>query len=327
MKKKIGLLGLGHLGKIHLRLLKEIPEWDLVGIYDIDTKLAKRVGEEFQVKVYENLNELIAAVDAIDIVTPTLSHFDLAMLAMQAGKHVFIEKPITHLLEDAKTLMELAKEKQLVAQVGHVERFNPAFLAIENRHLDPKFIEVHRLAKWNPRGTDVSVVLDLMIHDLDIVLSIVKSPIKQVQASGTAVISDSIDICNARIEFENGCVANITTSRVSFQNMRKIRFFQPNSYFSLDLLEKKTEIIHLHPANTLIQEGQIAFDFDTGKETKQMTLEIPAIPSVNAIKQELEEFAAAIIKGEPVRVSFEDGYKALEAAYRVVDRMNQSFSV
>lgn len=322
MKKKIALFGLGHLGKIHLKILKGLPQWEVVGVYDLNPETTAKVAETFGVKPFDDLATLLEQTEAVDIVTPTLSHFELAKLALEKGKHVFIEKPITHTLGEARLLIELAKKQQLVGQVGHVERFNPALLAIENRELQPMFIEVHRLAQWNPRGTDVSVVLDLMIHDLDVILSIVKSPIMKVEANGIAVISETPDICNARIAFANGCVANVTTSRISMKNMRKIRFFQKDNYFSLDFLEKKAEIIRIAATEEENGAGKMVFDFDTGKETKKLALELPEAKAVNAIQMELEEFHASISEGKPVRVSFQAGYEALGAAYLVLENMN-----
>ena len=319
---KIGLIGTGHLGKIHLRLLKELAEWELVGFYDTNAEVAAKISAEYGVKAFASLSELLAEVDAVDIVTPTLSHFELAKASLTAGKHVFLEKPITHTIEEAETLVKLAQAKGLVGQVGHVERFNPAFLALQGKEMNPMFIEGHRLAMWNPRGTDVSVVLDLMIHDLDILLSVVKSPIKEVRANGVAVLAESPDIANVRIAFENGCVANLTASRISMKNMRKIRFFQKNTYISVDFLEKKTDIIRLAATGEESIEGkQQIFNFDTGNGMKQMVMEMPEIEAVNSIKMELAEFAASIADNAPVRVSFHAGCEALKAAYLIIEKM------
>ena len=235
----IGLIGTGHLGKIHLRILKEMPTCKLVGFYDANPEVAAKIAVEYGIKAFDSLQALLGEVAAVDIVTPTLAHFELAKMALEAGKHVFLEKPITHTLQEAETLVELAKEKNLVGQVGHVERFNPAFLALQGREMNPMFIEGHRLALWNPRGTDVSVVLDLMIHDLDILLSVVKSPIKAVHANGIAVLAESPDIANVRLEFENGCVANLTASRISMKNMRRLRFFQKKYLYCCGLFGEK----------------------------------------------------------------------------------------
>ncbi|MEL6652587.1 MAG: Gfo/Idh/MocA family oxidoreductase [Bacteroidota bacterium] len=322
--RKIGLFGVGHLGKIHLRLLKEIDNWDLLGFYDHDPKVAEAVSEQFDVPAFESVEALIAAVDAVDIVTPTLSHFRLAERAIEAGKHVFIEKPLSHTLEEGKALLEMqAANPDLIIQVGHVERFNPAFLSVSDREIQPRFIEGHRLAPYNPRGTDVSVVLDLMIHDLDIVLSLVRSPIKEISASGVSVISDTPDIANARIVFQNGCVANLTASRISIKQMRRLRFFQKNNYLAVDFLKKESEVFRLEEAlDQEAIESQTALPLDTGKETKYLVFERPESRGVNAIKMELEEFAASIMEGASIRVSLQDGYNALEAAHMILERIN-----
>ncbi|HAB28202.1 MAG TPA: oxidoreductase, partial [Xanthomarina gelatinilytica] len=236
---KAGVLGAGHLGKIHLRLLNQSEKYDLVGFYDSDEANAKKIEAEFGYKYFNSIDNLIDAVDMVDIVTPTLSHYECAKKAIAKGKHIFIEKPITNTVEEAEHIRELLAQHNIRGQVGHVERFNPAYLAVKDQIVNPMFIETHRLAEFNPRGTDVPVVLDLMIHDIDIILSVVKSKVKNVYASGVSVISDTPDIANARLEFENGCVANLTASRISLKNMRKSRFFQKDAYISVDFLEKK----------------------------------------------------------------------------------------
>ncbi len=253
---KVGVLGAGHLGKIHLRLLNESKKYNLVGFFDPDEINGKKVAEEFGYTYFENMNQLIDSVDVIDIVTPTLSHFECAKKAIEKGKHVFLEKPITNTLVEAEELLNLEKKHKIKGQVGHVERFNPAFTAVKHGIKNPMFIESHRLAEFNPRGTDVPVVLDLMIHDIDAILSVVDSPVKQINASGVSVISKSPDIANARIEFENGCVANLTASRISLKNMRKSRFFQKDAYISVDFLEKKVEVVKMKDA------PEIVGDFD-----------------------------------------------------------------
>ena len=245
---KAGVLGAGHLGKIHLRLLKQSEKFELVGFYDADQENGKKVEAEFGYKYFETIEQLIDAVDVVDIVTPTLSHFDCARQAIKKGKHIFIEKPITNTVQEAEAIRTLVAEHGVKGQVGHVERFNPAFTAVKDQLDSPMFIEAHRLAEFNPRGTDVPVVLDLMIHDIDVILSVVKSKVKNVSASGVSVISDTPDIANARIEFVNGCVANITASRISLKNMRKTRFFQRDAYISVDFLEKKCEVVKMKDA-------------------------------------------------------------------------------
>lgn len=321
---KIGLLGAGHLGKIHLKLLKTISAVEVVGFFDSDPEVSQRVSTEFEVPAFDRLEELLAKVDAVDIVTPTLHHFECAKMAIERDKHIFIEKPLTHTVEEAEALVAmLAARPHLKAQVGHVERFNPAFLAVQDRELDPMFIEGHRLALWNPRGTDVSVVLDLMIHDLDVILSLIKSPIRTVSASGVAVISESPDIANARIEFENGCVANLTASRISIKNMRRLRIIQKGGYLAVDFLKKKAEVFHLEENKEIAQKGLMHFEFQAGDTTKYLVYEAPEVSEVNAIKMELEEFAASILHNAPMRVPIADGYRALKAAHQVLAKINE----
>ena len=313
----VGVLGAGHLGKIHLRLLNESPKYNLVGFYDPDVINGKKVEAEFGYTFYENINKLIDAVDVIDIVTPTLSHFDCAKKAMEKGKHVFIEKPITNTLEEADELLQLEKKYRVKGQVGHVERFNPAFMAVKENIKSPMFIETHRLAEFNPRGTDVPVVLDLMIHDIDAILSVVESEVKQINASGVSVISNSPDIANARIEFENGCVANLTASRISLKNMRKSRFFQKDAYISVDFLEKKVEVVKMKDAPEKPGDFDMILQNAEGIK-KQIYFENPDIASNNAILDELETFADAINNNTVPVVTLEQGTRALRVALEVI---------
>ena len=323
---RIGVLGAGHLGKIHLKCIQLAAEaYELVGFFDPDPAAAALAAETYQTKAFASVAALIDAVDVVDIVTPTTTHYSLAKQAVEAGKHIFIEKPITNTLEEAEHLLALSQKKGVSIQVGHVERFNPALLALDDTQLAPMFIEAHRLAAFNPRGTDVSVVLDLMIHDLDIVLSMVNSPVKAVHASGVAVVSETIDIANARIEFENGCVANLTASRISLKQMRKVRLFQRDAYISLDLLEKQAQVIRLfEKGNPSIPEGGQNFDLTTPQGEKVIHMDLPAIEPVNAIKLELETFAQSINRQERPRVSGEDGFRALQMAYRISNAIAQS---
>lgn len=324
---RIGLLGVGHLGKIHLKLLKEIPQFQIIGFYDPDKEKSESVKKEFGIPYFNSADELIAQADAIDIVAPTISHFELAEKALRKSKHVFIEKPLSNTLEEARKIMNMADKENLKVQVGHVERFNPAFLAAQRYFDNPMFIETHRLAQFNPRGTDVSVILDLMIHDIDIVLSVVKSNVSKISASGVAVVSDSPDIANARLEFENGAVANITTSRISMKNMRKSRFFQKDAYISVDFLEKKSEIIRMKTINEEPSDP-FAVTIDLGeKGMKQIFFDNPKIEPLNAIKMELESFAEAISANKPVAISAADGYRAMDIAYKVTDEMKQVMAV
>ncbi len=313
----VGVLGAGHLGKIHLRLLNESPKYNLVGFYDPDAINGKQVAAEFGYVFFDNINKLIDAVDVVDIVTPTLSHFECAKKAMEKGKHVFIEKPITNTLEEAETLLELEKKQGIKGQVGHVERFNPAFMSVKDKINNPMFIETHRLAEFNPRGTDVPVVLDLMIHDIDAILSVVDSEVKQINASGVSVISNSPDIANARIEFENGCVANLTASRISLKNMRKSRFFQRDAYISVDFLEKKVEVVRMKDAPEKPGDFDMILQNAEGVK-KQIYFENPTVPVNNAILDELEAFADAINNNTTPVVTLEQGFQALKVALQVI---------
>jgi predicted dehydrogenase len=317
---KVGVLGAGHLGKIHLRLLNQSNKYELVGFYDPFEENATKVAAEFGYKKFDTISELIAAVDVVDIVTPTLSHYECAKEAIQAGKHVFLEKPISNTVAEAEEIITLAKKHNVKGQVGHVERFNPAFTAVKDKIQSPMFIETHRLAEFNPRGTDVPVVLDLMIHDIDAILSVVKSKVKAVHASGVAVISDSPDICNARIEFENGCVANVTSSRISMKNMRKSRFFQKDAYISVDYLDKVCEVVKMKDA------PEIPGDFDMILQNaegikKQIYFDNPSVSPNNAILDELETFADAINNNTTPIVTLEDGTEALRVAYMIIESM------
>ena len=323
---KVGVLGAGHLGKIHLRLLNESKKYELIGFYDADAINGKKVADEFGYQYFDNINTLIDAVQVVDIVTPTLSHFDCAKKAIQKGKHIFIEKPITNTFKEALELLKLKEQYGVKGQVGHVERFNPAFSAVKAQIKEPMFIETHRLAEFNPRGTDVPVVLDLMIHDIDAILSVVDSEVKQINASGVSVISKSPDIANARIEFENGCVANLTASRISLKNMRKSRFFQKDAYISVDFLEKKVEVVKMKNA------PEVAGDFDmilqnAEGEKKQIYFENPDIVNNNAILDELESFSDSIINNTEPIVTLEQGTNALKIALQIIDSFKTDASL
>jgi predicted dehydrogenase len=318
---KAGVLGAGHLGKIHLRLLKQSDKYELVGFYDADTANGKKVEAEFGYKFFDSIDDLINAVDMVDIVTPTLSHHDCALKAIAKGKHIFIEKPITNTVEEAEEIRSVLAANHVKGQVGHVERFNPAFIAVKNDIHSPMFIETHRLAEFNPRGTDVPVVLDLMIHDIDIILSVVKSKVKHISASGVAVISDTPDIANARIEFENGCVANLTASRISLKNMRKTRFFQKDAYISVDFLEKKCEVVKMKDAPEQPGDFDMVLQNAEGVK-KQIYFDNPSIPSNNAILDELESFADAINNNTKPIVTLHDGTEALRVATQIINCFN-----
>ena len=315
---KVGVLGAGHLGRIHLKLLQQSEKYELVGFYDPDIANGQRVAEEFKYRYFDQLDALMDAVDVVDIVTPTLSHYNCAIKAITKGKHIFIEKPSTNTIEEAEHIRLLVSENNLRGQVGHVERFNPAFKAIKSEIKNPMFIETHRLAEFNPRGTDVPVVLDLMIHDLDIILSVVKSPVLSVHASGVSVISETPDIANARIKFENGCVANLTASRISLKNMRKSRFFQKDAYISVDFLDKKVEVVKIKDAPEHPGDFDMVLQNAEGK-SKQIYFKNPEIIPNNAILDELETFADAIEGNTKPIVTLRDGTDALKLAHRIID--------
>lgn len=316
---KAGVLGAGHLGKIHLRLLKQSDKYELVGFFDTDAENGKKISDEFGYTYFDSLDELIDAVDVVDIVTPTLSHFECAKKAIAKGKHIFIEKPITNTVEEAETIRTLLAENNVKGQVGHVERFNPAFTAVKDNINNPMFIECHRLAEFNPRGTDVPVVLDLMIHDIDIILSVVKSSVKNISASGVSVISDTPDIANARIEFTNGCVANLTASRISLKNMRKTRFFQKDAYISVDFLEKKCEVVKMKDAPE--QPGDFDMILQNAEGvSKQIYFDNPEVSNNNAILDELETFADAINNNTKPVVTLHDGTEALRVATMIINQ-------
>jgi predicted dehydrogenase len=318
---KVGVFGVGHLGKFHLENWKEIEDVKLVGFYDPANETAKEVAEQYGLKRFTDADKLIDASDAVDIVAPTDHHFSLCEKAIRKGKHVFVEKPLANTIDEGRLLVNMAREANIKMQVGHVERFNPAFTAVKYMTLNPMFIEVHRLAQFNARGTEVSVILDLMIHDIDIILSIVNSGVKNISASGVAVMTETPDIANVRIEFNNGCVANLTSSRISLKKMRKMRMFQKDSYIGIDFLEKKTEVIKIKGTE---DSNAFAFDIDTPSGKKTLTIANPAIAPGNAIKLELEAFATSIKHNTPTAVSEIDGFLAMEVAHRILEKINNT---
>lgn len=318
---KIGIFGVGHLGKFHLNNWKEINDVEILGFYDPNDDAAAEVSEKYQLPRFLDPDALIDASDAIDVITPTNYHFEVCEKAIKKGKHVFVEKPLAHTMEEARQLVKLTAESGVKVQVGHVERFNPAFLALKDVQLQPMFIEVHRLAQFNPRGTEVSVILDLMIHDIDIILSIVKSDVKSISASGVGVMTETPDIANVRIEFHNGCVANLTSSRISMKKMRKMRIFQKDAYIGVDFLNKKTEIIKLKEPR---DSNVFAFDIETPSGKKTIAVANPAVPEVNAIKKELEEFADAIRNNTRTIVSEMDGLMAMDVAHKILSKIGHN---
>ncbi len=322
---KIGLLGVGHLGKIHLKCIHLAKgHYELAGFYDPDDEHARQAQEAYDARRFTDLQALLDVVDVVDIVTPTTTHYELAAECIRQGKHLFIEKPLTHTVEEGAELVRLSKEYGVQVQVGHVERFNPALLALDNMPVAPMFIEAHRLSLFNPRGTDVSVILDLMIHDIDIVLSMVEAPVSRISASGVAVVSATPDIANARLEFENGAVANLTASRISLKQMRKLRFFQKDAYISLDFLSKEAQVVRLYDEGdaALPREGNL-LDLDTPDGKRHIHVFMPSIEPVNAIKMELETFADSINQGTRPRVHIEDGYQALKVAHEIAREIDE----
>ena len=317
---KIGVFGAGHLGKIHLKLLNESKKFNLLGFHDVNPDYSIKIEKEFGYKYFEDSNLLIESSDAIAIITPTPSHFEIAMKCIEKNKHIFIEKPIAYSVEEAEEIVKFSKEKKIIGQVGHVERFNPAFNSINNMIGNPMFIESHRLSEFNPRGTDVSVVLDLMIHDIDIILSLISSDIKNISSSGVSVISNTPDIANARIEFQNGAVANLTSSRISLKNMRKLRFFQKETYISVDLYNKKAEVVKMTDAPKQLDQFALTLENAEGKR-KQIIYKNPKVVNNNAIQIELENFANSINNSIKSVVSLEDATRALKVAYSIINSM------
>jgi predicted dehydrogenase len=314
-----GVVGVGHLGSLHAKLLAQIPDIRVAGVYDADAARASKVAGEYSLRAYTDIGELYRDVHAVCIATPTTTHFDVARDAIAHGLHVFIEKPITSTIEQGEQLLRMARDKSVQIQVGHIERFNPALLAVEPYNIRPMFIESHRLAQFNPRGTDVAVVLDLMIHDIDIILSLVQSPVEKIEANGLAVVSDTIDIANARLQFANGCVANVTASRISQKKMRKMRLFQRDAYISIDFSEGSAEIFRLvdeseETSNLTMMLGQIA----AGTKNRNIIYEHPDIKEVNALKYELELFVDAVKHNKRPVVSGEDGLEALRVAHNII---------
>lgn len=319
MVNNISLIGLGYIGKIHLKLLKENPNWNLIGVYDIDTTLTKDLAAQYNLKAFSSLEETLDHSEVVDIATPSNTHFDIARQAVIAGKHVFIEKPVTSHLKEAKLLQNLINEAGVVFQVGHVERFNPAFIAALPYISNPVFIEVHRLAQYNPRGTDVSVVLDLMMHDLDLILSIVRSNVRKIHVSGSALVSATADIVNARVEFENSVVANITTSRMAFKNSRKFRVFTKDNLVSINLLDKITEVIKIKTADP--KSKNMILDPGNGLPKKEIIFEHPIILPTNAINEELNTFHSSINSNKATKVGIEDAIRTLEVAFDIEEKL------
>jgi len=325
---KIGVIGAGHLGKIHINCIKQIPDFDLVGFFDTNPQINAAIRNEFGIHPFESIDELIQSSDVVDIVTPTFAHFEYAAHALKQFRHVFIEKPIVTTPVEALRLMDIAHEANVKVQVGHVERFNPAFVAALPYFETPMFIESHRLSGFNNRGIDVPVILDLMIHDIDIVLNVVKANIRKISASGVSVISNSADIANARLEFDNGCVANLTASRISLKTMRKARFFQRDAYIAVDFLNKEAEIVRIKDLNGSKPDPMLPLmDPGNGKEPRQLSFEKPVVHPINAIQTELSSFAEAILRNTSPPVTIMDGYQALQVSHQILEKVNSSLSM
>ncbi len=323
-KIRLGVVGVGHLGALHARMLHEISDAQLVGVFDVQADRAAKTAADLGTTAAQSLADLLASVDAVTIASTTISHFADAHQALESGKDVFIEKPITETVAEAELLCRLATQRGRLIQVGHIERFNPAILALEGYDINPLFIESHRLAQFKPRGLDVAVVLDLMIHDIDLILSFVRAPVRQIDASGVAVVSENVDIANARIQFENGCVANVTASRISQRAMRKMRMFQPNTYISVDFSEGQAEVFRLVAEDAPHQPGAMALgELGLGDRKRTVMYELPEVKEVNALKYELELFLRSVRDRTRPVVSGEDGCRALEVAISIMQKISQ----
>jgi len=318
---KVGVIGVGHLGRFHAKLYDNLDNIDLMGIYDPDDKRAVAVAEEIGTTSFSSMEKLLEVCDGVSIAAPTAKHYDVAKKAIAENKHIFIEKPITSTIEQGEELVREAKDRKLVFQVGHIERFNGGLVALEGIDMEPLFIEAHRLAAFTPRGADVPVVLDLMIHDIDLILTLVKSPITDLSASGAAIISDTEDIANCRISFANGCVANITASRISARKMRKMRIFQKNAYFSIDFNEGSTEVYHtkdLNVQNTSVDQAMVLGALDESQRPKEIFYSRLSRDNINALELECKYFADAIRDNKEPIVSGLDGLKALQVAGQIM---------
>jgi predicted dehydrogenase len=326
-KVKIGVVGVGHLGDHHARIVSQIPDAELIGVVDLDHEKAKRIAQKYKTRYFEKLDDLLTETNAISLVVPTTVHYPLALMILERGKDLLIEKPVTETVLQADELINLAQTKNLILQVGHIERFNPAFKALEKYQPEPKFIESHRLAQFNPRGTDVAVILDLMIHDLDLILSLVKSPIKQIEAAGVAVIAESEDICNARLTFENGCVANVTASRISARALRKMRLFQKDSYISLDFSQKVVEVYRLVDVDRLLQEEKerktVVGNIPVEQVGKTVIYERPEVHDQDMLTAEIKSFINSVQTRTPPAVTGEAGKKALEVALKIKEKAEE----
>jgi len=324
-KVKIGVIGTGHLGKLHTKMFQQIHNCELAGIFDTNPENLENVAKEFNTHIFKSIDELLLSVDAVSIAVTTSAHYLVAKDCLLNNKHIFIEKPITSSIPQGEEIVKIAADKNLILQVGHIERFNPALLAVEQFLTEPMFIQSDRLSQFNPRGTDVAVVLDLMIHDIDIILSLINSDVTRIDANGVAVVSDNIDIANARIQFANGAVANVTASRISQKKMRKMRLFQKENYISLDFIGGVAEVYRLVSAEVPLYTPAISFgEIGIGDKKKRVVYEQPEIKEVNALKYELDLFVKAVIDNKKPVVSGEDGLKALRVAEIIIQKIEES---
>ena len=321
---QIGVVGVGYLGRRHLEHTMQLKDVECCGFFDKDAERSALIAQESGAQSHNSMAALIESANIITIVVPTVDHFSVAQVCINAGKHVFIEKPICETVEEADTLLELAEKKGVQIHVGHIERLNPALVALNGIELAPRYIETHRLAPYTARGTDVPVVLDLMIHDLDVIISLVKSPVKSVNASGVSIMTDSVDIANARITFENGCVANITSSRIAKEYVRKLRIFQQDMYVTIDFLRGLTEVYRLLDAEEEDPDAVFSAPLVTGKTTRQIVYETPPVKKVDALKLELENFVASVNGGSTPIVSGREGREALAVALQIQDKIEQT---
>ena len=321
-KLKVGVIGTGHLGKLHIKMFKSIDNCELIGIFDSNSEQLNLVSSEYGVQSSKTIDELLKKVDAVSIAATTTAHHEIAKKCFEFGVHVFIEKPITATIKEAEDLVNISEKKNLNLQVGHIERFNPALVAMEKYISEPKFIQTDRLAQFNPRGTDVAVVLDLMIHDIDIILSLVKSDVVDVQANGVAVVSDHLDIANARLQFENGAVANVTASRISQKKLRKMRIFQKDSYIALDFVTGVAESYRLVAPDAEVNPSLISFgEIGVGEKRRKLVYEQPEQKELNALQYELQLFVNSVLnKTKPV-VSGVDGLRALKVAQIIIQKI------
>jgi predicted dehydrogenase len=312
-KIRVGVIGTGYLGKFHTEKYARMDDVELVGVVDVDSSLARNIAEKYSTKAYTSHLDILDQVDAVSIVVPTPAHFAVSRDFLANDVDVLIEKPMTTTLEEADELIEVAESKSLIVQVGHLERFNPAVLALDGIVNKPMFIESHRLSIYHQRALDVSVVLDLMIHDIDIISSFVRSEIKTIHAAGIPVISENVDIANARLEFDNGCVANVTSSRISTKNERKIRLFQRDAYISVDFANHEITVIR--------QNERFRNNVIPGMEINQL-----CFTKSDALEEELKEFVRSVKRRETPEVNGQVGRQALKIALNIMEQINTTIS-